>query len=76
MFTIEDDIPLPEPSTHGRGNAPAYPFGAMKPGQSFVAPEPIAARAIDAAKHYRARHPNWNYTFKRSDAGVRIWRTG
>ena len=78
MFKIEDDIPIPEGPANPRGKAgkpPTYPFGDMKPGQSFWVAEKKAPRALDAAKHYRARHKEWEYSFRWADAGIRIWRT-
>jgi len=77
MFIIEADVPLPAPllSRVYAGGRALYPFREMKVGESFVAPPPLAARALIAARQYRHRSPGWSYAIHRSSEGVRIWRT-
>lgn len=73
MFVIETGIPIP---THTPDRYAKYPFKRMKIGDSFRAPADLAERTRDAAKHWRARHPGWDYFYQmQKDGELRIWRT-
>ncbi len=76
-FVVERGVPLPpkpRPGPHPGFLRKRYPFNAMQIGDSFFVAGSntlrIQASLVDAAK--RAIHGDW--TTRRVEGGVRIWR--
>ena len=75
MFTIEKGILQPSNIVLGKnGRRAVYPFASMEVGDSFFAPKEVAGKAMDAAKHFKARTAGWGYSSFCQDDGTRIWR--
>jgi hypothetical protein len=74
MFAIEKAIPLP-PAAPRPGRAYKYPFLQMEVGDSFLAGLADAEKLWTAAWRFQQKHPAWQYRTRKSEEGVRIWRT-
>ena len=75
MFNIEKNIPLP-PKMEKRGN-PLYPFADMQAGDSFlipVVPVPDEKRITANVRTVACRY-GMSVTFRRENAGLRVWVT-
>jgi hypothetical protein len=51
-----------------------YPFASMTVGQSFLVPHDNARRCLQAVRAYRFRHPGWEFVYRKTDEGMRVWR--
>lgn len=71
-YELDSGIPVPKVVAQAR-----YPFGKMKPGDSFVIKEEDRVRVSVAASQYARRSPlKIKFaTRKMEDGTVRIWRT-
>jgi hypothetical protein len=68
-FRVEHGYPVPP--TPGRV---FYPFGDMRPGESFAVSRDQLPKARAAASAYGRRH-GWRFaTFKQDDEVWRVWR--
>ena len=82
-FTIDPNIPIPPKGLrHGRGN-PRYPFAELEVGESFFVQVPAGATVgeiqhirniLSNAACWHARKLGRQFTTRRVDGGVRVWR--
>ena len=76
---IEKNVPVPQ---FGMSKYNSYPIANMKPKESFFIKEPDrnAARGkvqlvrMAIAQFVRRKQPNWKFTARLVDGGVRVWR--
>lgn len=81
QFLIEKGLPIPEMLKKGRplaGCNGLYPFAQMEVGDSFLVPfSPSRTSNPDVyspLSHYMRRHPGKNFTCRKVDGGLRVWR--
>lgn len=75
LFEIQADVPIPSPNKGGR--TAKYPFGAMKVGESFaVDSDESGIKRVQRAAAAFARRNAIKLVTRRTDTGVRVWRTG
>jgi hypothetical protein len=66
-FKIERNIPIP-----GRSK---YPFGKMKPGDSFLLHNThYRSAAVSAVDFAKRKNPPWLFSVRRTPKGYRCWR--
>jgi hypothetical protein len=75
FYEIEAGVPIPAPNKGGR--TAKYPFGSMKVGESFaVGTDESGVKRIQRAAAAFARRNAVKLVTRRTDNGVRVWRTG
>ena len=78
MFQVidEQDIPIPAVASGG-GRTPKYPFKSMQVGdvKRFVAGPEEVKRIQRAAAAFTRRNKTVKFTTRRTEDGVRVWRT-
>jgi hypothetical protein len=72
MIEIFTDLPPPR----GGGDLKRkWPFDVLKVGESIKVAAADERRALQAARGYKHRHPEWSYVAGRDPEGaLRIWR--
>lgn len=72
MFEIEKNIPAPIANPFAN-----YPFDNMEINDSFYVEQAIVPHNTVSARvsSYRKLNPNKNFTTKRDENGIRVWRT-
>lgn len=80
LYAIEKGVPIP-PKRHALSGGSKYPWRQLEIGDSFLAPLPEHG---DARKHHAsmtrsacqwAKAVNREFTTRRVEGGVRVWRT-
>jgi len=69
-FTIESNIPMPDPKM---GRKPKYPWRQMKVGDSFFVPDRKTNFIAGIAWNQTRRHGT-KWACRAIDGGVRVWR--
>jgi len=77
-FELSKNVPAPG-RRGGAGNA-KFPLREMEIGHSFHMPfgsNPMNERSVlsNALAAFKLRNPGWDYTTRKDDTGVRVWRT-
>lgn len=69
---IEKGIPIPTSSRGRREGKSIFPFSEMAIGDSVF--HGLYSSGQSAASKYAKLNPGWNYTTRKENGGVRIWR--
>ena len=67
-YQIEHNVPMPS------RRAGRYPFPNMGIGDSFTVPVEMEKQARAAATYFSRKNPEYRFTGKKTETGLRIWR--
>ena len=73
---IENNVPIPDPTSRGRQGEIATMARKMKPGDSvlFRGAESRGGKGVSALCQYFYRN-NLDYVQRKTEDGIRVWRT-